>query len=158
MATTSKLDSTRKDKGKMIIAKPEITTMSDLRQIHCNKTIEAMVYRKWTFKHVHTRQPMKYCFILMDKQGTPMTLSKGTWMLINVQEIPSDDYPGQYFNFASYNELPSRPDVKHTILTDYVGRIHRSLENLIFDLRLELPGNQTSVEVNRSDVHANKTN
>nr|GEW91836.1 putative alcohol dehydrogenase superfamily, zinc-type [Tanacetum cinerariifolium] len=34
----------------------------------------------------------------------------------------------------------------------------RSLENLISDVRLDLPGNQTSVEVNRSDVHANKTN
>nr|GFA98128.1 beta-1,3-galactosyltransferase 7-like isoform X2 [Tanacetum cinerariifolium] len=32
-----------------------------------------------------------------------------------------------------------------------------SLENSISDLRLELPGNQTSVEVNRSDVRVNKT-
>ncbi|GKD30499.1 hypothetical protein Tco_1241277, partial [Tanacetum coccineum] len=42
MATTSKLDSTRKDKGKMLIVEPEITAMSDLRPIHCNKTIEAV--------------------------------------------------------------------------------------------------------------------
>ncbi|GKB21555.1 hypothetical protein Tco_0855478, partial [Tanacetum coccineum] len=68
MAITSKLDSTREDKDEMIIAEPEITAISDLRPIHCNKTIEAVVYRKWTSKHVHTQQPMKYCCILMDKQ------------------------------------------------------------------------------------------
>ncbi|GJV05268.1 beta-1,3-galactosyltransferase 7-like protein isoform X2 [Tanacetum coccineum] len=33
----------------------------------------------------------------------------------------------------------------------------RSLENSVSNLRLELSGNQTSVEVNRSDVRANKT-
>ncbi|GJW17366.1 hypothetical protein Tco_0024802 [Tanacetum coccineum] len=79
---------------------------------------------------------------------------------IDVQEIPGDDYPEHYFNFASYNELPARPDVKHTILTgseaNGEGSVQKSLENLISDMRLELPGNQTSVEVNRSDVRANK--
>ncbi|GJY35260.1 hypothetical protein Tco_0420638 [Tanacetum coccineum] len=68
MATTSNPYITREDKGKMIIAEPEITAISDLRPIHCNKTIEAVVYRKWTSKHVHTQQPMKYCCILMEKQ------------------------------------------------------------------------------------------
>ena len=33
----------------------------------------------------------------------------------------------------------------------------RSLENTISDLRFELPANQSSVEVNHNDVHANKT-
>nr|GEV91568.1 putative polyol transporter 3-like protein [Tanacetum cinerariifolium] len=68
MATTSKLDSTRKDKGKMIIAEPKITATLDLRPIHYNKTIEEVVYCQWTSKHVHTRQPMKYCCILMEKK------------------------------------------------------------------------------------------
>nr|GEX30627.1 nucleic acid-binding, OB-fold protein [Tanacetum cinerariifolium] len=75
MATTSKIDNTREDKGKQIIAEPEIIAISDLRPIHCNKTIEAVVYRKWTSKHVHTQQPIKYCCILMDKQGTPIQAS-----------------------------------------------------------------------------------
>ncbi|GJU87186.1 putative reverse transcriptase domain-containing protein [Tanacetum coccineum] len=39
----------------------------------------------------------------------------------------------------------------------YLKKANRSLENSVSDLRLELPGNQTSVEVNRSDVRANKT-
>ncbi|GKB22084.1 hypothetical protein Tco_0856007, partial [Tanacetum coccineum] len=100
---------------------------------------------------------------------------------IDVQEIPSDDYPEHYFNFASYKKLPARPDVKHKILTvseaNGEGSVQneqiahgyylcprmvfknefllpvtvsfvltRSLENLISDLRLELPGNQTSIE------------
>nr|GEX30628.1 tryptophan aminotransferase-related protein 3-like [Tanacetum cinerariifolium] len=55
MATTSKIDSTHKDKGNKIIAEPEIIATSDLRPIHCNKTIEAVIYRKWTSKHVHTQ-------------------------------------------------------------------------------------------------------
>ncbi|GKB05044.1 hypothetical protein Tco_0833239 [Tanacetum coccineum] len=46
MVTLSKLDSTSEDKGKMIIAEPEIIAISDLRPIHCNKTIEAVVYHK----------------------------------------------------------------------------------------------------------------
>ncbi|GKC78606.1 hypothetical protein Tco_1129380, partial [Tanacetum coccineum] len=68
MTTTNNPYITREDKGKMIITKPEITAISDMRPIHCNKTIEAVVYRKWTSKHIHTRQPMKYCCILMEKQ------------------------------------------------------------------------------------------
>ncbi|GKD03428.1 hypothetical protein Tco_1178402 [Tanacetum coccineum] len=69
MATTSNPNITHEDKGKMIITEPEITAISDLKPIHCNKTIEAVVYHKWTSKHVHARQPMKYCCILMDKQA-----------------------------------------------------------------------------------------
>ncbi|GKB87687.1 hypothetical protein Tco_0959959 [Tanacetum coccineum] len=38
MAPTSKLDSTREGKGKMIVTEPEITVISDLRPIFCNKT------------------------------------------------------------------------------------------------------------------------
>nr|GEW00330.1 hypothetical protein [Tanacetum cinerariifolium] len=78
MAKTSKLDSTRKDKGKLIIAEPEITSMSDPWPIHCNNTIETVVYRKWTSKHVHTRQPMKYSCILMDKQTGSEANGKGS--------------------------------------------------------------------------------
>nr|GEV27545.1 hypothetical protein [Tanacetum cinerariifolium] len=38
----------------------------------CNKAIQAVVYRKWTSKHVHTQQLIKYYCIFMDKQGTPI--------------------------------------------------------------------------------------
>nr|GEU67526.1 hypothetical protein [Tanacetum cinerariifolium] len=38
-------------------------------------------------------------------------------------EISNDVFPEHYFNFASYNELPARADVKNPILTDYVGRV-----------------------------------
>nr|GEW23934.1 Avr9 elicitor response protein [Tanacetum cinerariifolium] len=55
--------------------------------------------------------------------------------------------------FCSGNILP-----RVNAATKEVPEQTRSLENLISELRLELPGNQTLVEVNRSDVHANKTN
>nr|GEZ07567.1 hypothetical protein [Tanacetum cinerariifolium] len=70
-----KLDSTCEDKGKMIVTEPEITAITDLRPIFCNKRIEAVVYSKWTSKHVHTQQPMKYCCILMDKQSYQNTFA-----------------------------------------------------------------------------------
>nr|GEX49554.1 nucleic acid-binding, OB-fold protein [Tanacetum cinerariifolium] len=59
----------------MIVTEPEITAISDLRPIFCNKRIEAVVYSKWTSKHVHTQQPMKYCCILMDKQSYQNTFA-----------------------------------------------------------------------------------
>ncbi|GJV33511.1 nucleic acid-binding, OB-fold protein [Tanacetum coccineum] len=60
------------DKGKMIMVESEITPITDLRPTDCNKTIKPVVHRKWTSRHVYTRQPTKYCCILMDKQGTPI--------------------------------------------------------------------------------------
>ncbi|GKA58565.1 putative reverse transcriptase domain-containing protein [Tanacetum coccineum] len=48
MATTSKDDSTSEDKGKMIMTEPEIIRITYLRPAHYNKTIKALVYRKWT--------------------------------------------------------------------------------------------------------------
>ncbi|GKC02225.1 DNA helicase [Tanacetum coccineum] len=72
MATTSNINKAREDKGKMIIAEPEITNIVDLRPIHSNKIIEAIVYRKWTYKHIHTRQPTKYSCMLIDEQGAPI--------------------------------------------------------------------------------------
>ncbi|GJX49929.1 DNA helicase [Tanacetum coccineum] len=61
MATIGKTNNTCEEKGKMIITEPEITAIADLRPTHCNKTIEAVVYPKWTSRHVYTRQPTKYC-------------------------------------------------------------------------------------------------
>ncbi|GJZ85918.1 nucleic acid-binding, OB-fold protein [Tanacetum coccineum] len=162
MATTSDLHRTREDKGKLIVVEPKIAHFTDLNPTHCNKTIEVIVYRKWTSKHVATRQPTKFCCILMDKQGTPiqanmdvkdteyfdqlLQLKKaykisgfsceqtGVWertlenptslifgRFIDLLEISNDGFPEHYFNFASYNELPARTDVRNSILTDYVG-------------------------------------
>nr|GEZ60221.1 nucleic acid-binding, OB-fold protein [Tanacetum cinerariifolium] len=42
---------------------------------------------------------------------------------IDVQQIPNSDFPEHYFNFAAYNELAARADVRNAILTDYIGRI-----------------------------------
>ncbi|GKE20017.1 nucleic acid-binding, OB-fold protein [Tanacetum coccineum] len=162
MATTSDLHRTREDKGKLIVVEPKIAHFTDLNPTHRNKTIEVIVYRKWTSKHVATRQPTKFCCILMDKQGTPiqanmdvkdteyfdqlLQLKKayrisgfsceqtGVWertlenptslifeRFIDLLEISNDGFPEHYFNFASYNELPARTDVRNSILTDYVG-------------------------------------
>ncbi|GJY14800.1 hypothetical protein Tco_0385222 [Tanacetum coccineum] len=70
MATTSNIDKAREDKGRMVIAEPEVTNIADLRPIHSNKTIEATVHRKWTSKHIHTRQPTKYCLQAAFKLST----------------------------------------------------------------------------------------
>nr|GEY05186.1 DNA helicase [Tanacetum cinerariifolium] len=44
IAAPSNSDSTREAEGNMIITEPEITTITDLRPIHYNKTIEAVMY------------------------------------------------------------------------------------------------------------------
>ncbi|GKB81813.1 hypothetical protein Tco_0948708, partial [Tanacetum coccineum] len=161
MATIGKTNNTCEEKGKMIMTEPEITAIADLRPTHCNKTIEAVVYPKWTSRHVYTRQPTKYCCILIDKQANmnvkdaeyfnqllPLhraykisgfsceqtglwerTLDNPTSLIfgkfINLEEIPSHDFPEHYFNFASYNELLARADVEREIF-DFKCRAHTS--------------------------------
>ncbi|GJR43766.1 DNA helicase [Tanacetum coccineum] len=48
----------------------------------------------------------------LDNQ-TSLTFGK----FISLQEIPNDDFPQHYFNFAAYNELPAKVNVKNTVLT-----------------------------------------
>ncbi|GJU93701.1 hypothetical protein Tco_1318457 [Tanacetum coccineum] len=76
---------TYEDKCKMIITEPEITAISDLKPIHCNKTIEAVVYHKWTSKHVHDRQPMKFGY----KADT--TKKTGKQPVVDLDEGDDDD-------------------------------------------------------------------
>nr|GEX32834.1 DNA helicase [Tanacetum cinerariifolium] len=42
----------------------------NIRPTRTNKTIEARVYRKWTAMNVTTKEPMNFCCILLDKQGS----------------------------------------------------------------------------------------
>ncbi|GJU82777.1 DNA helicase [Tanacetum coccineum] len=70
MATTSKMDPSREDKGKMIIAEPEITKVADLKSTDSNKIIEVFIYHKWVSKHNQTQQPTKFCCMLLERQGT----------------------------------------------------------------------------------------
>nr|GFA48975.1 nucleic acid-binding, OB-fold protein [Tanacetum cinerariifolium] len=164
METSSISKNTSEENGKMIITKPSVTIIADLKPMDTNKTIKAVVYRKWTSKHVQTQQPMKYCCILLDKQGTPIQASMdvkdtayfdrllqlhkayttsgfsceqtGLWertldnptslifeRFIQLEEVPGEDFPEHYFNFASYNKPAARADVKNAILTYYIGRI-----------------------------------
>nr|GEX68855.1 hypothetical protein [Tanacetum cinerariifolium] len=51
----------------------------------------------------------------------PTTLIFGKF--IDMQQIPNSDFPKHYFNFAAYNELAARADVRNAILTDYISRI-----------------------------------
>nr|GEU30627.1 zinc knuckle CX2CX4HX4C [Tanacetum cinerariifolium] len=161
MATTSKLDSTHKDKGKMIITEPEITAMSDLRPIHCNKIIEAVVYRylydpiqrnidvkdaDYFNQLLQHRKAYRIFSFSYDQTGlwegtldNPISLIFGRF--IDVKEIPSDDYPEHYFNFASYNELPARPNMKHTILTvsEQMARGYYLCSRMVFKNEFLLP-------------------
>ncbi|GJS51633.1 DNA helicase [Tanacetum coccineum] len=165
MATTSISKSTAEEKGKMIVTKPDVTIIADLNPMDTNKTIEAVVYRKWSSKHVQTQQPMKYCCILLDKQllqlhkaykisgfsceqtglwertlDNPTSLTFGKY--IHLEEIPAKDFPEHYFNFASYNELAARADVRNAILTDYIGRIQAVS-------RIRTSGDATSNRIHR---------
>ncbi|GKA41560.1 nucleic acid-binding, OB-fold protein [Tanacetum coccineum] len=164
METTSTTDSKREEKGKMVLTEPEITNIADLSSTDSNKIIEAIVYRKWISKHYQTRQPTKFCCILLDKQGTQIqanmdvqdtqyfdqllqlgrtyrisgfscektpawerTLQNETSFIfgryLQAQNIPNDNFPLHYFNFAAYNELAGRENVRDTVLTDYIGHI-----------------------------------
>ncbi|GJU46738.1 hypothetical protein Tco_1204004 [Tanacetum coccineum] len=101
MATISKLDSTREDKGKMIIAEAEMTAISDLRPIHCNKTIEAVAYRISGFSREQT----------------------GLW------ERTLDNPTSLIFQFCFLQRVPARTNVNHTILTDVQGDTKRWQSN-----------------------------
>ncbi|GKE02020.1 DNA helicase [Tanacetum coccineum] len=59
-------------KGKMIAIEPEVSDIAALKPGDSNKIIEAIVYRKWVSKNTQTQQPIRFCCILMDKQGTPI--------------------------------------------------------------------------------------
>ncbi|GKB86709.1 nucleic acid-binding, OB-fold protein [Tanacetum coccineum] len=68
MATTSDPHNMAAAKGKMIAIEPEVSDIAALKPGDSNKIIEAIVYRKNT----QTQQPIRFCCILMDKQGTPI--------------------------------------------------------------------------------------
>ncbi|GJY08663.1 nucleic acid-binding, OB-fold protein, partial [Tanacetum coccineum] len=183
MATTSYPDTAAKNKGKMVAVQPEISDIASLKPTDSNKVIEVIVYRKWISKHVHSRQPIRFCCILLDRQGTPIqanmdaqdtnyfdhllqlhsayritgfsceqtaswerTLDNPTSLtfgkFITVQEIPNDNFPEHYFNFISYNELPTKLNVRNPVLTDYIGRVQAVS-------RLDTLGNATTNRTHR---------
>nr|GEV08926.1 helitron helicase-like domain-containing protein [Tanacetum cinerariifolium] len=72
MATTSDPHNMAATKGKMIAIEPKVSNIVGLNPGDSNKIIEAIVYRKWVSKHIQTQQPIRFCCILMDKQGTPI--------------------------------------------------------------------------------------
>ncbi|GKD05147.1 DNA helicase, partial [Tanacetum coccineum] len=72
METTNYPDTVAASKGKMIVVKPQVSDIASLKPVDSNKIIEVIVYRKWVSKYVHTRQPIRFCCILIDRQGTPI--------------------------------------------------------------------------------------
>ncbi|GJZ43803.1 DNA helicase [Tanacetum coccineum] len=72
MATSSYPDTIAASKGKMIAIELEVTNIKSLKPTDSNKTIEVIMYRKWVSKYVHTRQSIRFCCMLIDKQGTPI--------------------------------------------------------------------------------------
>ncbi|GJX42382.1 DNA helicase, partial [Tanacetum coccineum] len=53
--------------------------------------------------------------------GNPTSITFGKF--ISLQEIPNNDFPEHYFNFASYNELPAKLNIRNPVLTDYIGYV-----------------------------------
>ncbi|GJW60798.1 DNA helicase [Tanacetum coccineum] len=158
MATTNYLDTLAATKDKMIAIEPQVLDIASLKPADSNKIIEVIVYRKWVSKYPHTRQAIRFCCILLDRQGTPIqanidakdtdyfdqllqlhsayritgfsceqtipwerTLDNPTSLtfgkFMSLQEIPNDDFPEHYFNFAAYNELPVKVNVQNPVLT-----------------------------------------
>ncbi|GJZ55816.1 DNA helicase [Tanacetum coccineum] len=72
MESTSSSNISQQEKGKMVLTEQQITNISELNSTSYNKTIEAVVYRKWTSRNTKTRIATKFWCILMDKQGTPI--------------------------------------------------------------------------------------
>nr|GEV23946.1 DNA helicase [Tanacetum cinerariifolium] len=70
-------DTTQQNKGKIILTDLKITYISKLSSTTYDKTIEAIVYRKWISKTTRTRTPTKFCCILIDRQGTPIQANMG---------------------------------------------------------------------------------
>ncbi|GJZ32182.1 hypothetical protein Tco_0577618 [Tanacetum coccineum] len=125
MATGSDPNTMSENKGKMIMMELDIVSVPSLRPTHYNKTIEAIVYCKWTSKHVQTRQSTKYCCMLIDKQGNPIQNNMNVidteyfdlLQLHKPQDISSIGFPAHYFNFAAHNELEERAESKTGVLT-----------------------------------------
>ncbi|GJX52852.1 nucleic acid-binding, OB-fold protein [Tanacetum coccineum] len=154
MATTTEADSQRKDKGKMILTEPSITSIADLCSTDCNKTIEAIVYRKWLSKHYETRLPTKFCCILLDKQGTPIQANmdpEDTEYFDKLLRL------GKAYRMSAYNELAARANVRSAVLTaranvrsavltDYIGCI-RAISGI------DTFGNATSQRKLRRLIH-----
>nr|GEX92885.1 hypothetical protein [Tanacetum cinerariifolium] len=70
-------DTSQQDRGKLALVEPHITYISELSRTDYDKTIKAIVYRKWTSKTTKTRTPTKFCCILIDKEGTPIQANMG---------------------------------------------------------------------------------
>ncbi|GJX61955.1 hypothetical protein Tco_0294855, partial [Tanacetum coccineum] len=131
IATLSKLDSTREDKGKMIIAEPEITAISDLRPIHCNKTIEAVTNNPITKNYIKQGTPIQANMDVKDADYFDQLLQHRKAYRISgfsceqtgLWERTLDNPTSLIFQFCFLQRVPARTNVNHTILTDYVSRI-----------------------------------
>nr|GEW19044.1 hypothetical protein [Tanacetum cinerariifolium] len=59
----------QQDRVKTILMEPKVTYISELSSTDYDKTIEAIVYHKWTSKTTKIRLPTKFCCILIDRQN-----------------------------------------------------------------------------------------
>ncbi|GKC54226.1 hypothetical protein Tco_1076971, partial [Tanacetum coccineum] len=130
MATTGEMDSNREEKGKMILTKPEITNIEDLSPTDSNKIIEGTPIQANS-----DVQDTKYFDQLLQLGTTYMisgfsyektpswerTLQNNTSLIfgkyLQAYNIPNDNFPLHYFNFAAYNDLAGRANVKDAVLT-----------------------------------------
>nr|GEY17715.1 retrotransposon protein, putative, Ty1-copia subclass [Tanacetum cinerariifolium] len=136
MATTSKMDPSRGDKRKMIIAELEITKVADLKSTDSNKIIEGTAIQA-NMDVTDTRYfgqllqlDATYRISGFSCEKTPTwerTLHNDTSLIcgryLQIHNIPNDNFPHHYFDFAAYNELAGRANVRDAVLTDYIGRI-----------------------------------
>nr|GEX07660.1 hypothetical protein [Tanacetum cinerariifolium] len=138
METASSTDIPSEDKGKMIMAEPEITDISDLSLRHSNgTTLQANMEIKDAEYFDQLLQLHKaYHFSGFSCEKTdpwerilPTQTSLMFGKFLQLQEIP-DGFPEHYFNFATYNEVAGQATIKQTILTDYIGPI-QAIDRLI---------------------------
>ncbi|GKA58994.1 hypothetical protein Tco_0758307 [Tanacetum coccineum] len=139
MATTSKINPSHEDKGKMIVAEPDIPAVADLTSTDYNKTIEVIVVppiqANMRFEdtdyfdqllQLHTAYKISG-FNCERTSPLERTLQNDTSLIfgkyIHLHPVPNIDFPEHYFNFAAYNELARRANVKNAVLTDYIARV-----------------------------------
>ncbi|GJX68714.1 putative reverse transcriptase domain-containing protein [Tanacetum coccineum] len=183
MATTSDPHNVAATKGKMIAIELEVSDIAALRPTNSNKIIEAIVYRKWVSKHGNPIQANKdakdtkyfdqllelhttYRITGFSCEHTPLwerTLDNPTSLtfgkFISLQQIPNNDFPEHYFNFASYNELLTKLNIRNPVLTESVpqemSQQIKSIEGLSISkiLGLQLSGTSATHYYLNPNIH-----
>nr|GEX58326.1 hypothetical protein [Tanacetum cinerariifolium] len=157
-------DTSQQHRGKMILMEPEITYILELSTTDYDKTIEAIVYRKWTSKTTKTRTPTKFGCILIDKEVYSYSIGriemKGDAMSSRktLRVIDIENLSGNVIGCTIWNEMAMNFDeraynsMEKPVIIDvnscYINPYHETRQ--IKELCTQLPNTGPMLEI----VHA----